>query len=52
MSVWAGTSAANIALDGLDRNVKGWRRPFMPGTVIPPLFGAAWLVVLARNLCK
>jgi hypothetical protein len=52
MSIWAGTSAANVALDRLDRNVRGWRRPFMPGAFIPPLFGAAWLVVLARNLCK
>lgn len=52
MSVWAGTSAANAALDKLERNVTGWRRPFMPGTFIPPLFGVAWLALILQNLCK
>ena len=53
MSIWVGTSAANVALNLLDRNVAGWRKPFMPGTFIPPLFGAAWLVILALHLkCK
>lgn len=49
MSVWAGTSAANSALDKLGRNVTGWRRPFMPGTLIPPLFGAAWLAMIVLH---
>lgn len=52
MSIWEGTSAANVALDNLDRNVTGWRRPFMPGTFIPPLFGVPWLSLIVRNLCK
>src|SRR5579871_1894981 len=53
ISIWAGTSAANAELDKLDRNVTGWRRPFMPGAFIPPLFGAAWVVLLIRHFaCK
>ena len=51
-SIWVGTSAANIALDELGRNVTGWRRPFMPGTFIPPLFGAAWLALIVLHFCK
>src|SRR5580698_3197530 len=43
LSTWVGTTAANAALIKLGRNVTGWRRPFMPGAFIPPLFGAAWL---------
>lgn len=53
MSIWAGTSSANVALDKLGRNVTGWRRPFMPGTFIPPLFGAAWLAIIVLHFkCK
>jgi hypothetical protein len=53
LSIWAGTSAANVALDDLKRNVTGWRRPFMPGTFIPPLFAAAWLVIIVLHFkCK
>jgi hypothetical protein len=53
MSIWAGTSAANVALDRLGRNVTGWRRPFMPGTFIPPVFGGAWLAILVLHFkCK
>ncbi len=40
MSIWAGTTEANAALDKLGRNVTSWRRFFMPGAFIPPLFGA------------
>jgi len=53
MSIWAGTSEANAALDKLGRNVTGWRRPFMPGTFIPPLFGLAWLAIIILHFkCK
>lgn len=46
MSIWAGTLAANKALNDLGRNVELWRRWIMPGAFIPPLFAAAWLSIL------
>jgi hypothetical protein len=49
MSIWAGTSAANVALDKLERNVTGARKPFMPGTFIPPLFALAWVAVVVLH---
>lgn len=53
MSIWAGTTEANAALDKLGRNVSSWRRLFMPGAFIPPLLGAAWLVIIVLHFrCK
>lgn len=49
ISIWAGTSAANKALDDLHRNVKGWRRFVMPGAFIPPAFAVVWLIILTEN---
>jgi hypothetical protein len=49
LSIWVGTSAANVMLDDLERNVTGARKPFMPGTFIPPLFGLAWVAVFVMH---
>jgi hypothetical protein len=53
LSIWVGTYAANRALTDLKAQAFGdWRDYLMPGTAIPTIIGAAWIVVLSKNLFR
>jgi hypothetical protein len=53
LSIWVGTFAANRALTKLGAQAFGdWRDYFMPGTAIPTIIAAAWILVLWNNVCR
>ena len=53
MSIWAGTTEANAALDKLGRNVTSWRRFFYAGRFYPAPVRGAWLVIVVSHFkCK